>query len=148
MLYSAGMRRSEVINLKVCDIDSERMVILIKDAKGNKDRNAPLGQKTLQLLRQYYIEYRPKAYLFEGQNGDQYSSKSVGNVVVAAGQLAKVRIKVTPHILRHSFATHLLENGADLRQIQTLLGHGSIKTTEIYTHVTAKHLNTIKNLLD
>jgi site-specific recombinase XerD len=86
--------------------------------------------------------------LFEGQNGDQYSSKSVGNVVVAAGQLAKVRIKVTPHILRHSFATHLLENGADLRQIQTLLGHGSIKTTEIYTHVTAKHLNTIKNLLD
>ena len=148
LLYSTGMRNSEVLSLKLKDIDSKRMIITIKGAKGNKDRNTLLGAKLLSSLREYFLIYRPKEYLFEGQTGGKYSARSLTKVVVNASKIAKTRIKVTPHILRHCFATHHLENGADLRQIQTLMGHGSIKTTEIYTHVATKHLTTIKNLLD
>jgi site-specific recombinase XerD len=148
LLYSTGMRRSELMNLKLTDVDSKRMLVVVRGAKGNKDRNTLLGENILYMLRAYFKEYRPKEYLFEGQKGGQYSEKSIANVVKKAGRLAKTRIEVTPHMLRHCFATHHLEAGTDLRQIQTLLGHGSIKTTEIYTHVATKHLNAIKNLLD
>jgi integrase/recombinase XerD len=148
LLYSSGMRNSEIINLRIKDIDSKRMLINIKDAKGNKDRNTQLGNKMLESLRAYFLIYRPKVYLFEGQAGGKYSPRSLGKVVVSLSSKAKIRVKVTPHVLRHCFATHLLENGADLRQIQSLMGHESIKTTEIYLHVATKHLSTIKNLLD
>jgi site-specific recombinase XerD len=124
------------------------MVINVLYSKGNKDRHTLLGKQLLSLLREYYLIYKPKEFLFEGQNGGSYSSRSLVNVVVAAGKAARTSIKVTPHILRHSFATHLLENGTDIRHIQALLGHSSTKTTEIYTHVATNHLKSIKNLLD
>lgn len=102
----------------------------------------------LKDLRTYFKKHRPKEYLFEGPHGGKYSGTSIGRVISAAGKVACIRIKVTPHILRHSFATHLLESGVDLRYIQSLLGHSSSKTTEIYTHVAVNQLSVIKNLLD
>lgn len=148
LLYSAGLRRSELVNLKLKDIDSERMLIHIKAAKGKKDRYTLLSQTTLEDLRQYYTQWHPKTFLFEGQKGQQYSSNSIGKVVSAAGQKAGLKKRVTPHMLRHSFATHLLEAGTDLRYIQLLLGHNSTKTTEIYTHVATSSFSSIKNPLD
>lgn len=148
LLYSAGLRRSEVLNLKPADIDSERMLIKVNDAKGKKDRFTLLAQSTLQDLRTYYKTYRPDKYLFEGQKNEKYSGASIGKIISNA--VAKTRIKkhVTAHTLRHSFATHLLENGTDLRYIQLLLGHSSTKTTEIYTHVASNQFISIKNPLD
>ena len=148
LLYSAGLRRSEVLNLKPADIDSARMLIKVNDAKGKKDRFTLLAQSTLQDLRLYYKDYRPQHYLFEGQRSEKYSATSIGKVISNA--VAKTRIKkhVTAHTLRHSFATHLLENGTDLRYIQLLLGHSSTKTTEIYTHVASHKFISIKNPLD
>ncbi len=148
LLYSAGLRRSEVIDLKISDIDSKRMLIHIKNAKGGKDRFTLLGESLLKDLRVYFREYRPKEYLFEGRTGGQYSGESVGKLIKSAGRKARIRITITRHILRHSFATHLLESGVDLRYIQTLLGHNSSRTTEIYTHVAVNQLSAIKNLLD
>ncbi len=148
ILYGGGLRLSELLNLKLEDINSENMLILIRKAKGNKDRLVMLSQSLLEDLRIYYKEYKPKAYLFEGQNNGMYSEKSVQNVVKAAAQRAGIRKKVTPHTLRHSFATHLLEAGTDIRYIQQLLGHKSIKTTEIYTHITEVSKSTIKSPLD
>lgn len=107
-----------------------------------------LSENLLQLLRQYYKEYRSKEYLFEGQNGGKYSPTSVANVLKKAAFKAGIRKTVTPHMLRHSFATHLLEQGTDLRYIQEILGHESSKTTEIYTHVSENAIDKIKNLLD
>lgn len=147
LLYTSGLRRSELLNLKVTDIDSKRMVVTIKNAKGNKDRISILSQSILKELQSYYKEYRPKTYLFEGQNGNKYSSTSVLNIVVLAAKKAGIQKKVTPHMLRHSFATHLLENGTDIRHIQLLLGHSSTKTTEIYTHVANRSFMEIKDLL-
>ena len=148
LLYSAGLRRGELLNLKLEDIDSKRMLIRVVDAKGNKDRYTLLSEKTLVDLRAYYKEYRPSSYLFEGQVKAQYSANSVGNVIAQAVIKAGIKTKVTAHTLRHSFATHLLENGTDLRYIQLLLGHSSSKTTEIYTHVATSSFNMIKNPLD
>ena len=148
LLYSAGLRRSEVINLKPTDIDSKRMLILIRNAKGGKDRQTLLGNTLLADLRAYYKKYTPKEYLFEGQRGGPYSGTSIVKLITAAGKKAGVSVRVTPHMLRHSFATHLLEAGVDLRYIQVLLGHSSSKTTEIYTHVAVNQLSVIKNLLD
>ena len=147
LLYSSGLRRSELLNLKVTDIDSKRMVVNIKNAKGNKDRVSILSPSILKDLKTYYIEYRPKTYLFEGQSGNKYSGSSVLNIVVMAARKAGIHKKVTPHMLRHSFATHLLENGTDIRHIQLLLGHSSTKTTEIYTHVANRSFMEIKDLL-
>ena len=147
LLYSSGLRRSELLNLKVTDIDSKRMVVNIKNAKGNKDRVSILSPSILKDLKTYYIEYRPKTYLFEGQSGNKYSGSSVLNIVVMAAKKAGIHKKVTPHMLRHSFATHLLENGTDIRHIQLLLGHSSTKTTEIYTHVANRSFMEIKDLL-
>lgn len=148
LLYSAGLRRSEVINLKPTDIDSQRMLINVKDAKGKKDRLTLLAQSTLDDLRDYYKEYRPQNYLFEGQKNEKYSGTSIGKIITNAVLKTRIKKHVTAHTLRHSFATHLLENGTDLRYIQLLLGHSSTKTTEIYTHVASNNFISIKNPID
>ncbi len=148
LIYSAGLRRSELINLRVADIDSGRMVINVQGAKGKKDRISLLSDNVLQMLRQYYKEYKPQTFVFEGQNGGRYSPTSIANVIHRAALKGGVRKRVTPHMLRHSFATHLLEQGTDLRYIQELLGHSSSKTTEIYTHVSKKAIDKIRNPVD
>ena len=147
LLYSSGLRRSELLNLKIEDIDSNRMFIHIKNGKGNRDRQTILSKTVLKHLRIYYKEYKPLVFLFEGKNGTKYSGESVLKIVKNAALKAGIRTRVSPHVLRHSFATHLLELGTDLRQIQVLLGHGSTKTTERYTHVAANSFNCIKDLL-
>ncbi len=130
------------------NIDSERMVIHINGTKGKKDRISLLSDNLLQLLRQCYKEYRPEKFLFEGQTGGKYSASSVANILKKAAGKAGIRKTITPHMLRHSFATHLLEQGTDLRYIQELLGHNSSKTTEIYTHVSKKAIDKIKMIND
>lgn len=147
-IYSAGLRISELVNLKVADIDSKRMLIHVHAAKGKKDRYTLLSEKLLICLRAYFKEYRPTEYLFEGQTGQQYATRSVNEIFLNASRKAKILKKASVHTLRHSFATHLLENGANLRYIQSLLGHGNSKTTEIYTHVTSKGMESIKSPLD
>ncbi|MBA6315802.1 site-specific tyrosine recombinase/integron integrase [Cellulophaga baltica] len=148
LLYSSGIRRNELINLKISDIDSKRMLIRIESAKGNKDRYTLLSYSLLKDLRAYYKQYKPEKFLIEGMYGKQYSGQSIGKIVRNAAQKAGIKIIVTPHMLRHSFATHLLEAGTDIRQIQVLLGHSSTKTTEIYTHVATTTFKKIKNPLD
>lgn len=138
LAYSVGLRVSEVINLKIADIDSSRMIINIRQAKGKKDRIVPLSEKLLLLLREYFKEYRPKNYLFNGQFDERYSSESCNQIVKKyLGEQYHF------HLLRHSCATELLERGTDLRIIQKLLGHNSSKTTEIYTHVSTNMLNKV-----
>ena len=149
LIYSCGLRRSELLNLKPIDIDSKRNIVLLKNAKGKKDRITPLSPIILEMLREYYIGYKPKIWLFEGQNaGDQYSEQSLQSVLKQALQKVGIKKPVTLHWLRHSYATHLLESGTDLRYIQELLGHSSSKTTEIYTHVSTKSLQQIKSPFD
>lgn len=149
LIYSCGLRRSELLHLKPTDIDSKRNIVIIRQSKGKKDRITPLSPKILALLREYYSIYKPTTFLFEGsQKGSCYSEHSLHNVLKQA--LAKVKITkpVTLHWLRHSYATHLLESGTDLRYIQELLGHNSSRTTEIYTHVSTKNLQQIKSPFD
>lgn len=148
LIYSGGFRISEVLNLKITDIDSKRMLIHIKDAKGKKDRYTLLSDKALKLLREYYAVYQPKNFLFEGPGGSQYSDRSAQHVLKQCAKKAGITKHVTLHTLRHSFATHLLEQGTDLRYIQNLLGHHSPKTTMIYTHVSDVAVQNIKNPLD
>jgi site-specific recombinase XerD len=147
-LYSCGLRLSELLGLKLKDIQSDRKVLFIRNGKGKKDRTTVLSEKTLELLRKYYLAYRPKQYLFEGAQGDRYSARSVQNIIKNGLRAAEINKPASAHTLRHSFATHLLENGTDLRYIQTLLGHSSPKTTEIYTHVSTKFLQGVKSPLD
>jgi len=148
LIYSAGLRISEALNLQPKDIDSVRMLIHIKDAKGKKDRYTLLSEKVLLLLREYYTLYTPKKYLFEGQLGGKYSNRSAQIVLKQTAQKAGILKPITLHTLRHSFATHLLESGTDLRYIQALLGHSSPKTTMIYTHVSNSSLRKIINPFD
>jgi integrase/recombinase XerD len=148
LIYAAGLRRSELINLQINDIDSKRMMINILGGKGKKDRITLLSEKMLRLLRNYFKEYRPKKWLFEGALGIQYSASSLQKVFSVALQKSGVRKEASLHTLRHSFATHLLEAGTDIRYIQALLGHNSSKTTEIYTHVTTKGFDKIRSPLD
>ncbi len=149
LIYSCGLRRSELLNLKPKDIDSKRNLIFISQAKGKKDRIAPLSPRILEMLREYYLGYKPSVWLFEGQNkGEQYSAKSLQSVLKNAVYKARISKPVTLHWLRHSYATHLLESGTDLRYIQELLGHRSSKTTEIYTHVSTKSLQQIRSPFD
>ena len=148
LLYSAGLRRGELLNLKIENIDGKRMLIYVNGAKGNKDRVTILSANVLNMLREYFKEYRPKKFLFEGGKGLSYSSTSVLAIIKKAAIRAKIKKNVTPHMLRHSFATHLLENGADIRYIQTLMGHSSTKTTEIYTQITIKHIKDIESPFD
>jgi integrase/recombinase XerD len=148
LAYSAGLRLGEVINLKPGDIDSKRNYVIVRQGKGMKDRYSLLSGKILELLRKYYAEYKPKEWLFEGQFGGPYSATSIHNILKAAVDKAGIKKRVTVHTLRHSFATHLLEHGVDIRYIQTLLGHQSSRTTEIYTHITDRGLGKIKSPLD
>ncbi len=148
LCYSAGLRLSEILNLRISDIDSERMQIRISNAKGKKDRYTLLAPNVLDLLRIYVKEYKPKEYLFEGQNGGKYSSASVQNLMRKHRKLAKIKKKATPHTLRHSFATHLLDSGTDIRFIQELLGHAHISTTQIYTHVSTRNLKDVKSPIE
>ncbi len=148
LLYAGGLRIGEVINLKLTDVQSERKLLLLRGGKGKKDRTTLLSPKLLENLRAYYRQYRPKVWLFEGQFGGQYTADSLRSVFQACKEKARVKTKATPHTLRHSFATHLLEQGTDLRYIQVLLGHRSSKTTEIYTHVTSYALDKIVSPLD
>jgi integrase/recombinase XerD len=149
LIYSCGLRRSELLNLKPADIDSKRGIVIIRQGKGKKDRIVPLSLKILEMLREYYSICRPKIWLFEGQNlGEQYSEYSLQSVLKQALQKTGIKKQVTLHWLRHSYATHLLEAGTDLRYIQELLGHNSSKTTEIYTHVSTKSIQQIKSPFD
>lgn len=148
LLYSAGLRRSELVSLKITDILSGSMQIRITNSKGNKDRYVGLSKQQLKLLRKYFREYRPKKWLIEGQNGGQYSGESILKVVKTSAKKAGIARRVTPHMLRHSFATHHLESGTDLRYIQVFMGHSSSKTTEGYTHVAKTDISKFKNPLD
>ncbi len=148
LIYSSGLRLGEVINLQLTDIQSGIKRILVRGAKGKKDRYTLLSEKALQILREYAKIYRPVYWLFEGQTGGQYSERSVQEIFTKAKIKAKINPHATTHWLRHSFATHLLEKGVDLRYIQELLGHESSKTTEIYTHITKKGWDGIKSPLD
>lgn len=143
LIYSGGLRIGEAINLRIDDIDSRRMLIHIKGGKGKKDRYTLLSASFLSVLREYYKQFRPKEYLFEGQKTSKYSASSAQSVLKKAVLGSGIRKRVTLHTLRHSFATHLLESGTDIRYIQELLGHNNPKTTMIYTHVTE---NSIKNI--
>jgi site-specific recombinase XerD len=148
LCYGMGLRLSEIINLKIEDIDSQNMQVFIEKSKGKKDRYVNLPQTILGQLREYYKEYRPKKYLFEGQTGGQYSRRSAQQVFKNALQKAKINKQVGIHSLRHSYATHLLEQGTDIRFIQELLGHNDIKTTFIYTEVTNDSIRKITSPLD
>jgi integrase/recombinase XerD len=147
-MYSCGLRISELLHLRLTDIQSDRKLVLIREGKGKKDRTTVLGPTTIDLLRKYYLAFRPSVYLFEGAPGIQYSSKSVSNILKHALQRAGIKKPATPHTLRHSFATHLLENGTDLRYIQVLLGHNSPKTTEVYAHVSNRHLRDVRSPIE
>jgi site-specific recombinase XerD len=146
--YSAGLRRSEVVGLRIEDIDSKRHLVKVFNGKGAKDRFTILSKKMLSLLRDYYKEYQPTEWLFEGEGGKQYSPQSIQKLFKAALKRSKVKKNASLHTLRHSFATHLLEQGTDLRYIQELLGHGSSKTTEIYTHVSNRDIGKITSPFD
>jgi len=136
LMYSTGVRVGEVINLKICDIDNSRMVINIRDAKGGKDRQVTLDPTLLELLRAYYKEYKPKEYLFNGQNdAPQYSERSIAQFLQKYTSISGVKKRVYPHLIRHCCATHLLESGTDMSILQRLLGHSTIKTTQIYGHI-------------
>lgn len=149
LIYSCGLRRSELLSLKPADIDSNRNLIHIRLGKGKKDRVVPLSGKVLEMLRAYYVTYKPKHWLFEGQSaGQPYDERSLSEVLKKARQRAGITKPVTLHWLRHSYATHLLESGTDLRYIQELLGHKHSKTTEIYTHVSMHSLQKIKSPFD
>lgn len=148
LLYSAGLRIGELLNLKIKDIDSDRMQIRIDQGKGQKDRYTILSGKVLKLLREYVKEVQPNEYLFEGQNGGKYSSSSIQALMRKHKKMCKITKKATPHTLRHSFATHLLDNGTDTRFIQELLGHKHISTTQIYTHVSSRTLKDVKSPIE
>lgn len=148
VIYSCGLRMGELIDLRIRDVDSKRMVVHIKKAKGSKDRVVPLSESTLDILRTYYLEYKPDEYLFNGDGSLQYSRSSLQSVFRQAISRSGIQKKCTLHTLRHSFATHLLEAGVNLRYIQELLGHNSPKTTMIYTHVSSEASRKIESPIE
>ncbi len=147
-IYGLGLRISELIHLQVKDIDSDRMVVFIRQAKGKKDRTVMLPENLLKLLRNYFLEYNPNSYLFEGQKSPHYSASSVRKILRKSIEKMGITKKVKVHTLRHSFATHLLENGTDVRIIQKLLGHSSLNTTMMYTQVANSTISKVKSPLD
>ncbi|MEA2095839.1 MAG: site-specific integrase [Candidatus Cloacimonadota bacterium] len=147
-IYSAGLRLSEAVNLKIADIDSERKLIYVRGGKGKKDRTTILSEELLLMLREYFKKYIPKVWLFENISQEQYSKNSIQSLFYRTLEKTNIDKKVSVHSLRHSFATHLLEQGEDLRFIQKLLGHKSSKTTEIYTQITKKGMSKITSPLD
>lgn len=154
MIYACGLRVSELCNLRIRDVNGKRKSLHIKQSKGRKDRIVPLPDTLLKLMRIYYKQYQPKDYLFEGQvaagnfESRPYSPASIRSIIKNASRRAGLMKKITPHTLRHSYATHLYETGISLRSIQVLLGHGSSKTTEIYTHVSNTHILNTPSPLD
>jgi integrase/recombinase XerD len=148
LCYGMGLRVSEIINLKVEDVDSNSMRVFIERSKGKKDRYVNLPESILVQLRKYYVEFKPTKYLFEGQYGGQYSTRSAQQVFKNSLKNANINKTLGIHSLRHSFATHLLENGTDIRFIQELLGHNDIKTTLVYTQVTNLSIKKITSPLD
>ncbi|MCB9802219.1 MAG: tyrosine-type recombinase/integrase [Pseudomonadales bacterium] len=148
LIYSCGLRLSEVVNLKIADIDSARMLIHIRASKNNRDRDVMLSPKILTLLRSYFAEYKPTVYLFEGQKRGKYSTRSVQKVFKIALANSGIQKSASVHTLRHSFATHMIENGIDVRVVQELLGHKNIQTTQLYTHITTHMKSKIKSPFD
>ena len=149
LIYSSGLRLTEAAHLKVTDIDSKRMLIRIKQGKGRKDRYTILSKAALEVLREYWSQYRPKDWLFAGRfPGKPLTGRSIQRVLIKAKDLAGIKKPATVHTLRHSFATHLLEAGTDLYHIQLLLGHRTLNTTTIYLHVSRKELARIISPLD
>lgn len=148
--YAGGLRISEACRLRPEDIDSSRMLIHVRQGKGKKDRFVMLSEQLLHVLRAYWKQVRPEGgWMFPGRKkGEPISRSAVGKALKAAAQKAGIRKRVTPHLLRYSFATHLLEAGADIRVIQVLLGHSSIRTTARYTKVSARHVASVKSPLD
>jgi integrase/recombinase XerD len=152
-LYATGMRRAELTRLKVEDIDSQRMIIHIRQGKGNRDRDVPLPPRLLKTLREYWRWMKPTTYLFPGMVGNwradkPLTPKCVWTAVQDAAKRAGIKKRVSPHTLRHSFATHLLENGADLRTIQLLLGHAELEATTVYLHLSRRHLQAVVNPIE
>jgi len=147
-IYSCGLRISEAVNLEIKDIDSSAMTIKIVNAKGKNDRYVMLSPKLLELLRDYFVEYKPQKYLFVGQLGDRYSPRSIQQIFNKAVKIAGIKKRVSVHSLRHSFASHLLDNGTDIRFIQELLGHKHLSTTQIYTHINPVSVKKIKSPFD
>ena len=147
--YGAGLRVSEVANLKVSDIDSGRMMLRVEQGKGQRDREVMLSPQLLQLLREWWKAARPQVWLFPGQNPiNPVTARQLNRAVTAAKDLAGISKRVSPHTLRHSFATHLLEQGVDIRVIQVLLGHAKLETTALYTRVAVSTVRDIKSPLD
>jgi site-specific recombinase XerD len=148
VMYSSGLRISELLNLRSSDFDEERLQLFVNGGKGKKDRITLLSKAALEYTRFYTSLYHPKEFLFEGPGGKRYSPRSLNQIVHRSAALAGIQKRVSPHTLRHSFATHLMENFVDTRYIQALMGHDSIKTTERYTHVTTKGFSQIKSPLE
>ena len=148
LVYGMGLRVSEIVGLKIEDVDSGRMMVHLRQAKGKKDRYVPLPQSVLELLREYYVAYKPKTYLFEGMTGGQYTIRSAQSVFKKAMNRAGINKKIGIHGLRHSYATHLLESGIDISFIQKLLGHKDIRTTLQYAKISESKLARIKSPLD
>jgi site-specific recombinase XerD len=151
-LYGTGLRRQELCRLKVTDVDSQRMVIHVRQGKGNKDRDVTLSPRLLEVLRAYWKWRKPKTYLFpspyRSRTERPIDSKTVWHAVRKAAQRAGIQKKVSPHLLRHSWATHLLERGTDLKTIQMLLGHFDLEATTIYLHLSQRHLQAVNNPID
>ena len=148
ILYSSGLRISEIINLKLSDFDFKRKQLHIQNSKGRKDRYATIAESTFPLIKNYYKTYKPKTYFIENPKGGKYSPESIRAFLKKSLKLSGITKIVTPHTLRHSYATHMLEQGIGIRHIQELLGHSRPETTMIYTHVTRKDLELIKSPLD
>src|SRR5699024_531236 len=148
LIYSAGLRIGEVIRLRISDIRSDDGYIFVKDSKGKKDRHTVLSNYLLKILRKYYKAYRPSYWLFEGQQGGQYSTRSIQSIYRKAVKETGSNPWSTPHTLRHSFATHLMQRGVNIRYIQSALGHASSKTTEVYTRILAINNETLTSTLD
>ncbi len=148
LTYSCGLRISEVLSLRIADIDITRKQIFVRNSKGRKDRYVGLADSFIPLLNNYFNTYTPAVFFIEGKNGGRYSQQSVRAFLKRSCSLANIEKKVTPHTLRHSYATHLLENGVNLRYIQSLLGHAKPETTMLYTHVMQSNLLNIENPLD
>ena len=148
VMYCCGLRISEALHLKVTDIDSKRMVVIVRAGKGNKDRHIPLPRRTLDLLRDYWREYRPKTWLFITPDGRPLADHSVRYFLKKARQDSGIRKRVSCHTLRHSYATNLMAKGVDVRVIQVLLGHRSLKTTTLYLHMTSSVMRSVQEAIN
>jgi len=147
-VYSLGLRSGELLSITIPDIKSDRKQLFVRSGKGKKDRVIPVPESILQIWRRYYSEYTPQHYLFEGQKGNRYSPQSLRKIFHQAKNRAGIKAPVSLHSLRHSYATHLMDAGTDVRLIKELLGHDNIKTTLVYTKVTDRTLSQIQNPFD